>query len=525
MKALNLEVMLNEDKTDSSVTHMISHKITQKQIKDICGQKLSLKDKHCFDLLMILIKGQSDIAQTLLLIKLRSDISLEEKNEILKLLVQSPNPQNSVINQLLDIMRSESNKNSNYEGMLLLAISNLGFGSKSEQIKSKIAVILTNKLNAMKCDSEETNSLLIDTLEAIGNLGHKSTIPYSQRIGDSCMQSESLRIAAIHSTRRLLTDPEVQKWYLRFIKERSNSCSVRQEVVNSLIEDINSMEMNMNSVNRWPRIGFNEIDNVLTEDLIQIKHNECLKENIIRYFERKTDPKSKAVLRKVKKLRSKREVFDSFWSESYCKEWEPNDDKKDTSIDGDSTLVVSDRMRESEETMEQNIGYQKRRKCSATKRFGPSNAQAVFRADIVNDFIGSEDKPEYKLMAQFVAGTHFLGKDIDVGKMYVYHKKDNSRAYVNIFGNTLVDVATANCNGTTLQPYITSNYLPLYDFSLWIVQMTLGVRITAEMNFDLPKFNCGNGQTANLQVVSFTPETKVRASGDVSGKVLVRLSN
>ena len=525
MKALNLEVMLNEDKTDSSVTHMISHKISETKVIDICGPKISLKNKNCFDLLMILIKGQSTIAQTLLLRQLKSDKSLEENNEILKLLVQSPNPQNSLFNQLMELLRTQANKNSNYEGILLLAISNLGYRSQSIDMRNKIADILTNKLNGMQCNTKDNNSLLVDTLEAIGNLGHNRTIANSLRFGETCAQSDSIRIAAIHSCRRLLTNDQVQRWFLKLLKDRSNSCSIRQEVVNALIDDINAIEMSMTSVNRWPRIEFNEIDNVLTEDLIEIKHNDCIQENIIRYFERKSEHKSKAVLKKVKKLRSKREVFDSFWTESHCKEYIPKEDKNEMPVNSDPTLVVSDRMRESEDVEQQSVSYQKRKKCSATKRFGPSQAQAVFRADIVNDVYGDQDNPDYKLMAQFVAGTHFLGKDIDVGKMYVYHKKDSSRAYVNIFGNTLVDVATSDCNGTTLQPYITSNFLPLYDFNLWIVQMTLGLRMTAEMNFDLPSFNCNDKKAPQLQTVSISPETKVRAAGEVSGKVLVSVCN
>ena len=512
MKALNLEVMLNDDRTSSSITHMIIDKIDVKKINEICGQRISLKNKQCFDLLMILVKAQSDIAQSLLMRQLKSDIRVEDKNEILKLLVQTPKPQISLIKQLIDLSKSDRN----FEGSLLLAITNLGYHSKSEEIRTTISNLLTDKLNRMQCQSDKDSSLLIDILEAIGNLGHKSTINYSIRYGDLCLHSDAIRIAAIHSCRRLVSNPEIQKWFLKLLKEQTNSCVIKQEVVNAIIEDINGLDMSMTSVQRWPKYDFNEIDNVLSDNLIQIKHNECLHEIILRYFERKVSDQSKATIKKVKRLRSKREIFDSFWTESYCKEYVPQDDKKKEPIDSEATVVISDRLRESEEQTE-NVIYQKRRKCSATKRFGPNQAQAIFRADIVNDLSGPED---YKLMAQFVAGTHFLGKDIDIGKMYIYHKKNSSRAYVNIFGNTLVDVATSDCNGTNLQPYITSNYIPLYDFSLWIVQMTLGVRMNAEMNLDLPKFNC-DPKAAQIKLIDFNPETKVRAGGEVSGKVLV----
>ncbi|CAG2119211.1 unnamed protein product, partial [Medioppia subpectinata] len=459
--ALNLEVMLNEDKSSSSTKYLINANINDKKVTEVCGQKLSLKNKQCFDLLIILVQSQSSIAQTLLINGFKTENTIDVKNEFLKLLVQSPNPQNWLINDLMDIMRAESS--TNIEGILLLAISNLGYHSKSIDIQNKISDILRHRLHELDCNSEEDSSILVDTLEAIGNLGHNSTIPYSIRFGDSCLQSDSIRVAAIHSCRRLLLHPEVQKWFLKLLKEPTNSCVIKQEVVNALIEDINAIEMSGHS-SHWPKVDFNEIDNILSENLIQIKHNQCFQENIIRYFERKSNAKAKAVLKKAKRIRSKRAVFDSFWTESYCKEWVPEEGKKEgpNPTASDAAVIISDRIRESEDT-ESNV-YLKRRKCSATKTFGPNQAQAVFRADIVNDASGSMDNPDYKLMAQFVAGTHFLGKDIDVGKMYVYHKKDSSRAYVNVFGNTLVDTSASNCNGTTVQPYLTSNYFPIYDF-------------------------------------------------------------
>ncbi|CAG2163581.1 unnamed protein product [Oppiella nova] len=520
MKALNLEVMLNEDKSVSSATRLVNDNINDKKIKEVCGHKLSLKNKQCFDLMMILVKSQSTTAQLLLINELKAESTNQGKNEILKLLVQTPSPQNWLINQMLDIMKAQTN--SNVEGILLLAISNLGYHSNSKEIKNKIADILRFKLHEMDCNSDE-DSLLVDTLEAIGNLGYNSTIPYSERFGDSCLQSDSIRVAAIHSCRRLLTHPSVQKWFLKLLKEPTNSCVIKQEVVNALIEDINAMEMSGPQYTRWPKIDFNEIDNILSENLIQIKHNECFQENIMRYFERKSDSRAKLVVKKAKRIRSKRAVFDSFWTESYCKDWVPEEGKKEGTnpTPSDASVIVSDRMRESEDTEQSSASYLKRRKCSASKSFGPNQAQAQFKADIMTDASGSVENPDYKLMAQFVAGTHFLGKDIDIGKMYVYHKKDQSRAYVNIFGNTLVDAATSDCNGTTVQPYMVSNYFPVYEFSLWIVQMSLGIRMNAQMDFDLPKFNCANKKAEQLQTIHFKPEAKVKASGEVSGKVLV----
>ncbi|XP_054154436.1 uncharacterized protein LOC128952980 [Oppia nitens] len=520
IKSLNLEVILNEDKTVSSMTRLVNNMIKEKTILDICGTKLSLKNKQCFDLLLILVKSQSSVAQSLLLKQIKSDNSIEDKIDYIKLIVQTPNPQNLLINQLLDIMKGQTN--SNFEGIILLAVSNLGYHSKSLEMKNKISDILKYKLNQMNCDKDSNNPLLEDVLEAIGNLGSNTTVLYSEMFGETCHQSESIRIAAIHSCRRLLTHPGVQKWYLRLLKEPKNSCVIKQEVVNAIIEDINAIEMDVKSANRWPKIGFNEIDNVLSDNLINEKHNECLENNIIRYFERKHSEISKNFLKKIKRIRSKREVYDSFWTESSCKEWVPpkDDNNKQSTVNTDESVIISDRMRESEDT-EQNVSYIKRRKCSATKRFGPNQAQAVFKANIVNDATGSLNNPDYKLMAQFVAGTHFLGSDIDIGKMYVYHKKDSSRAYVNIFGNTLVDAATSDCNASKVQPYISSNFIPVYDFNLWIVQMSLGIRLNVQMDFDLPQFNCQSKTANQLKTINFKPEAQVKAAGEVISKVLV----
>lgn len=519
MKALNLEVLLNEDVSDSSVTNAIRHMGSEKRINDVCGEKFSLTDKKCHNLLLMLIKAQSIIAQTKLMKSLNDKTTIEDKSQVLEMIVQLPKPSNTLIAQLLSLAKAQS-INTNFEGILLLAISNLGYHSKSLEIKNEIANYLIEKLSKTNCNSDSNNTLLVDVLEAIGNLGHNSTIPYSEEIGETCSDSDSILIAAIHSCRRMISNPTVQKWFLKLIKEPKTSCIVKQEVVNVLVEDINAIELNFAAINRWPKIEFNEIDNILSENLIKLKHSECLQENIVRYFECKNDEHTKAVLRKVKKLRTKREVFNSFWTEAHCKEWSPQNDKKGEPNNSDGTVIVSDKLTEKEE-VESNVPYRKRRKCSASKRFGPNQAQAIFRADIVNDLSGPQEKPEYKLMAQFVVGTHFLGKDIDIGKMYVYHRKDSSRAYVNIFGNTLVDAARSSCDGNSIQPYAYTNFFPLYDFNLWIVHLALGIRLTGEMNFDLPNFNCESKKSKQIQIINISPEAKVRAAGEVSGKVLV----
>lgn len=62
----------------------------------------------------------------------------------------------------------------------------------------------------------------------------------------------------------------------------------------------------------------------------------------------------------------------------------------------------------------------------------------------------------------------------------------------------------------------------MYDFNLWLVQISLGIRLTGEMNLNFPKTNCdSNGREQQNQVVDFTPEVRVKAAGEAQGKALI----
>lgn len=179
----------------------------------------------------------------------------------------------------------------------------------------------------------------------------------------------------------------------------------------------------------------------------------------------------------------------------------------------------------------------KRHKCSASKTYGPKNAQATLKAEVVNDLIGAQD--ENKFLARFRLSTNFLGNSIDVGRMYLWHQKRTTRAHVNILGKSLWDTSHS-CQDKAPNHLV---YMPLFDFNLWLVKVSVGLRLRSEMGFfsncDQHRQSTGAQSSrvetttvkmapelneadvlANDQLELF-PTVTLRASGEASAKFVV----
>lgn len=85
--------------------------------------------------------------------------------------------------------------------------------------------------------------------------------------------------------------------------------------------------------------------------------------------------------------------------------------------------------------------------------------------------------------------------------------------------------ATRNSCGPG-SPFRWAQYVPFYNFNIWVMQLTLGVRMTSEMGLNIDDGLCtGSSSTrTGKDLNSFLylrPDAKVKFSGEGSGKVLV----
>lgn len=172
----------------------------------------------------------------------------------------------------------------------------------------------------------------------------------------------------------------------------------------------------------------------------------------------------------------------------------------------------------------------RRHKCAATKSIGPKNAQATLNAEIVNDLVGPKD--ENKFLARFRLAANFLGNRIDVGRIYLWHQRRTTRAHANILGRSIWDTSH-NCQDRAPHQML---YMPLFDLNLWLVKVSVGLRLSAEMGFfsncDTP---AGNRDVAGLLSVPLAsdiqasqpdelelyPTISLRAAGEASAKFVM----
>lgn len=153
--------------------------------------------------------------------------------------------------------------------------------------------------------------------------------------------------------------------------------------------------------------------------------------------------------------------------------------------------------------------------------------------EIVNDIVGPKD--DNKFLARFTVGANFLGSKVDIGRMYLWHQRQTTRAYVNMFGKTLWDTSHS-CHDKTPRHLL---YMPLFDFNIWVVKINVGIRLHSEMGFysscrqleQLKKNNdalqndnndTGESVTGGIRdELHLFPNIGIRASGEASAKFVV----
>ncbi|RWS14528.1 hypothetical protein B4U79_11672 [Dinothrombium tinctorium] len=516
IEVLDLEEELNETTKVDSFASIIRSSVKYEDLRNLCGAENNSKLSSCKDLITILLKASSRETVQFLLNSFQYQ-QKQIKQEILKLLVQTNNPDAFLIFDLLNQFHTESDIE--YKGSLITIITVIASKpSVNKSIRSMMAKELIVELQETKCTE---NDLSLDLLEAAGNLGHEATVLKSIEISRKCNNSLSHQLAVVDSLRKLIKNKDVQNWFAHLIEDDKVRCELKKTVITTLIENIDE---NDSSLNSWPKFGFNKFDETLVENVITTqKNHECIIKKAEEYFSRKIGDKSKQTLEALKffeKYRKKRAAYEGFWDDAWCEE---KVNEKKPSFTYNNIPVVSDDSARLERAEEFNVSaasdkYWRRKRCKAYRYFGPRQARAHLKADLIADAIGSEQKPDYKLLMQFSIGTHFLGKDIDIGKIFVYQKKEMSRAYINVLGRTFAAASRKSCDSESIEPYKYSIHVPLYDFNIWIVQVSLGLRLDSEMGFS--QASC-KARSLNDENIIISPEATVKAAGEASGKVLI----
>ncbi|KAI1297703.1 hypothetical protein HDE_04496 [Halotydeus destructor] len=503
---LDLEYALDEDIKTDSVSSALRNAIKIEKIEHECGRRERLSIAKCRELFQTMVKAGSVEVSSFLLDSVDFSRDRQQKKSAILILGQTNRPGEILIPRLIRKFRAETDPD--LRGHFALTSTSLA-SQKSTSTKTRgyVVDIILRELEILSC----SDNGMIDLLEAIGNLGDRDLASAVVRKVKGC-SNDLIRIASIHSLRKSLQYTSATSYLLDLIKDEAVSCTVKREVLEVLTSSVTKASD--------PKDADSDLDRYLMNDGLL---NTCFEEQLLRYLGHKKTEASKYVLGRLAQVRrrARRDTSasstDQFWDESSCKVF---DNRPSDNVVAEPVRVQDGGSRRGKSVeREENVNYLTRRKCTATKKFGPKQATATIRADVINDLI-SEENNEYKLLSEFSVDSHFLGKDIDVGRMYMYSKRNTSRVYVNMFGRTLLDASRDNCDQSPGQPHRYSTFVPLYDFDVWAVRVSLGLRFAGEMSLN-PVSSCTSDKIREQSALMMSPDINVRTSGEASAKVLV----
>uniref|UniRef100_T1K6S6 Vitellogenin domain-containing protein n=1 Tax=Tetranychus urticae TaxID=32264 RepID=T1K6S6_TETUR len=521
--ALQIEAKLKLTQTDgSSLSSMVRQTITRQKLDANCGAGTQFNLTKCHDLLVI-----ATIAGSPVTLQVITESFASDPVGTSSVLSRVDHPSEELVANLV----KQFTKTSAYgspKGSMLMTLSSLAHKSDSNVIKKSVSKLLMKELEATasaKCDSLYT----LDVLEAIGNLGGEKFVPVLINLSNTqCTCSDSMKIGIIHALRQMVDKPEVIEFLTTLLMNSTIDCSIRKEIVatlfsSKLITISGSQTLHQSQYKFTNPIETNPVVTMLSESILNSTDSadDCIKEELEKALKMNNNEYQSA--------RRKRSVDNGFWDDSSCT------DHSSTPAKAPSTPefpMVSDGKKDKKRLVETpSVGYVQRRKCTAIKSFGPKQVQAILRADIINDVLDSSENPDYKLTANFGLSSHVLGKNVDVGKMYLYAKRNISRAYVSLFGQTLLDSQRDSCDTRPLEPYRYTAYVPLYDFNIWVVRLGLGLRFNGELAFDHLKSNCLSNtekkkrseasSESEIDELLIKPGAQLRVAGEASGTILL----
>lgn len=285
------------------------------------------------------------------------------------------------------LLREDDHNNNDGAGSLVMTITTLAAKptvSRSKQIH--IINKLLNSLKSTKCSLFDGPDLdIIESMSNFGNtaaaLDYQSAASFSPPFDDLVNKvvqlahrcggkqpnmkraaSDQYVIACVHGLSGQLNHTTSQRFLLEQLKSPNASCTLKSEIMLTLIEAIELAELKpalkASNARLWPVHGINQLDEALL-DIVQAgtanrtvrannKHNfQCLSELVAQYFRKKQAHtpivyrakhlSPKALTDMLKSLRrQKRAVVNDnqFWDEAQCRRWSMPDPAQ---LDGNST--------------------------------------------------------------------------------------------------------------------------------------------------------------------------------------------
>ncbi|XP_035208459.1 uncharacterized protein LOC118183140 [Stegodyphus dumicola] len=488
------EINYNLDKEKDSVSNAARKLLSEQTMHNMCSKNFSI----CKDFLQLLALAGGPEVENVLLSFFKSETSLSpiDLQTVADIISDVSHPSPSFLTSLSELIKEEGLD----EGILSSLCLSLGhLGSNAEPTeKNKVSAALTELLKKRQNECR-SDPLILDVLEAIGNLGCENTIAHVIEVSSKCRTNEAVQIACAHALRRSSHLESVQQWMKNIITD--GDCEITQTVIGSLMDKIQDQEMTPDEA-LWPRYGFNEIDKILRD---RLHTSRCNMEDIIRYFYRKKNTEAKEIAENYfgpesepwnseHDSRQKRAI----WDDLNCNEW--TEDSKFNPI------------QDKEEFATDRATYNKRKSCLAFRRLGVKGANSEIYAGMFAGLKEPSDPPKYKLFTKFVSGLNFLGHEMEIGSFYFYHHSGQTKAYVRIMGRTRQEFTHDGCTPTDLK-YRPLKHIPLYLLSISTVQISLGIHLSSQLALDTA---CPNKEVYQLE-----PLTNVRIGGEALGTVLL----
>ncbi|XP_054724407.1 uncharacterized protein LOC129234433 [Uloborus diversus] len=486
------ELSLKIDKEPISLSVMIRTSLNQETMQELCKKNFSL----CKDFLQLLtLTGGPEAEKVLLSFLENNGLSPRDLRTVCDIMSDLSSPSPDFLGTVSEIISNPQIE----DGVLGSLCLSAGFLASKANLDSRRIISDTFiKLLEERKNQCRSDPLVVDILEAIGNLAWESTVQPVFEVSELCEQDSGIQIASVHALRHFVHLPSVQPWIEKKIK--NGNCDVITATIGTLLDKIQDQEIKQDAHN-WPRFGFNEIDKILRKILYE---SRCSAENILRYFDKKKNPESKRIAQNFFEPES--EPWDpgsgsrhkrSLWDDLNCQEW--TEDNKYNPI------------QDKEEFAADRATYNKRKSCLAFRRLGVKGANAEIYAGMFAGVKEPSEPTKYKLFTKFVSSLNFLGNQMEIGSFYFYLHSGSTKAYVRILGRTRQEFTHDGCTPTELR-YRPIKHVPLYLLSVSTVQLSLGIHLSSRLSMDS---SCPGNDAYKLE-----PLTDVRIGGEAVGNVL-----
>lgn len=389
----------------------------------------------------------------------------------------------------------------------------------------------------------------VDALEALASVRASSRVAERVlRAARKCAKHEHYVLACVRALQGQVRANNVQRYLIEQMRARDVACSVKQEIAAVLHDALVASELERLAASghehvdvTWPAAGFNQLDEAVREAAQRDKHCASLAPIVASYIASK---RAQAPIGAPPTRRDKRAAavaapgVANFWDKAQCKRWlvppavgehsqaDPLAD--DYIVDAFNTTQQQHSSDLLHARAERLVAWNssllaarddapfalKRHRCEASKTFGPQGAQAHIQAELVNELAGDAGKttPQpagNRFAVRFRLAASLLGNKLDVGRMHLWHARKTTRARVNIMGKSLWDTSHT-CKDRAPKHLV---YMPLFDFNLWLLKLSFGLRLHAEMGFDS---NCPPADTQYEYTDSEREARQLQASSSSS---------